>query len=581
MSIFNKQKAFTIAEVMIVLLILTIIFAACAPFITKRRISGTRSKNAVWTWASGNYAAGPMNAYYYSGDPDFTGEAFFGITPESKGAVTSLFSPISRVVIRSGGVTSNNVVQRQMQFRFGRNTTEDKGAFAGTVFLDGKNILLGGEYPLKNIQADKLEMAENIGIGYLSLSKIENATKNTALGAGALRNNKSGSQNTAIGYNAGANLTMSANNTYIGTNAGFRSIGFNNTAIGSNSGGAENTNTGLMVNNTLVGADSGSNLLTASNNIGIGYATLNKLTTGNYNTAIGYGALKSLTEGDYNVALGYNACSEMVKGSYKTCIGANSGPKKGSTADNFLGTAGSPTFQDKEIRTYIGGTPLGNFGGDAVLEIHNVAGTQKGLINYPSNNSNTTTIVNGNLVVRGRTFFTVGNVLYGFHIVKPSNSGTDRGIGSRSGDGWCAQDQRTYSFGRGCPNLTTSDRRLKNIGSKNIAGLDKINQLKIFNYSFINDKENKTQVGVMAQDLLEVFPNSVMKDNSGYYKIRWDEMFFASINAIKELDKKIVALVKRATKVETQIAKLEKENLLLKNEVEKLSLRVKKLKASN
>ena len=61
-------------------------------------------------------------------------------------------------------------------------------------------------------------------------------------------------------------------------------------------------------------------------------------------------------------------------------------------------------------------------------------------------------------------------------------------------------------------------------------------------------------------------------------RIRWDEMFFASINAIKEIDKKIVNLVNRATKVETQIAKLEQENVELKAQVNALNSRVEKLK---
>lgn len=82
----------------------------------------------------------------------------------------------------------------------------------------------------------------------------------------------------------------------------------------------------------------------------------------------------------------------------------------------------------------------------------------------------------------------------------------------------------------------------------------------------------------MAQELEKVFPNSVFEDDNGYLKIRWDEMFFASINAIKELDKKITALIDRATNVETQIAQLEKENSTLKLEVANLAARIEKLK---
>jgi phage shock protein A len=83
----------------------------------------------------------------------------------------------------------------------------------------------------------------------------------------------------------------------------------------------------------------------------------------------------------------------------------------------------------------------------------------------------------------------------------------------------------------------------------------------------------------MAQELQRVFPTAVFKNENGYLSIRWDELFYSTVNAIKELDKKIVALVKRTVKVETQISKLEKENVELKNQIESLTARVNKLKA--
>lgn len=44
----RNKSAYTIAEVMIVLLILTVIFAAFAPIITKRKLSSYKSSNAIW-----------------------------------------------------------------------------------------------------------------------------------------------------------------------------------------------------------------------------------------------------------------------------------------------------------------------------------------------------------------------------------------------------------------------------------------------------------------------------------------------------------------------------------------------------
>lgn len=581
MKLDNKKKAFTIAEIMVVLLILTIIFAAMAPLITKRRVMSTASRYMVWSWANGSYSQGPMDAYFYSGDSDYTGEAFFGITPENKGAVNSTFLPLSRVVIRSGAVTSTNAVQRQMQFRYGRSNTTDKGSFAGTLFSNGKNILLGGEYPFKSVNANSIEARNNLAIGYLSMSNIKSGKENTAVGAGALKNIVSANNNTGIGYNAGSVITGEYN-TFAGSNAGEKiTSGYRNTFIGYAAG--QGGTSASASDNVFIGAYSGKSITNGSRNVAVGYNALSKLTSGNYNVAIGANALSNLKTGSYNVALGYNACLN-VKGSYKTCIGANSGPQTNSTADKYLNTTSE---SDNVQRTFIGSKPLW-YGGDAVMEIHNVNSNNDKLFNSPGRRTNVTTVINGNLIVRGRTYFTVGSTLYGLHHNDVHGSGGhgETVYGAYKGGANCATNQNTYTFqSSACPNLSytssSSDRRLKNIGKLYNAGLDEINQLKVYNFTFKNDKTQKPQIGVMAQELQKVFPNSVFVGDNGYLKIRWDEMFFASINAIKELDNKIVNLIKRTTDVETQIAQLEKENSNLKMEVANLTTRVEKLKSKN
>ena len=84
-----------------------------------------------------------------------------------------------------------------------------------------------------------------------------------------------------------------------------------------------------------------------------------------------------------------------------------------------------------------------------------------------------------------------------------------------------------------------SDRRLKNVGEKFTGGLEELKKLDLYHYTFKKDEKKTPQVGVMAQDLRKVFPNAVWEGEDGYLKIRWDEMFYAVINAVKELDSKI------------------------------------------
>ena len=113
-----------------------------------------------------------------------------------------------------------------------------------------------------------------------------------------------------------------------------------------------------------------------------------------------------------------------------------------------------------------------------------------------------------------------------------------------------------------------SDRRLKYVGKENKSGLDKIRQLKIFNYTYKKDTTKTPHVGVIAQDLQKVFPNAVKKGADGFLTIRMEDMFYAVINAIKELDAKYQAQEKRITAIE-------KENKELKARLDRLEAKVK------
>lgn len=239
---------------------------------------------------------------------------------------------------------------------------------------------------------------------------------------------------------------------------------------------------------------------------------------------------------------------------------------------------------------------------NSLIEIYNPE-TENGYLQYPYGTdkygdpsgrggmkSNATTMINANLIVRGRMFNTVGPNLYAWmklpvdvnRMQYTGYSGHYNVPSYRDGDIMGEKTHVNYTQG-----FTTSpvqyfpylsDRRLKNITSKSTSGLDKISKLKVYNFNFKNDNNKEPHVGVIAQELEKIFPNSVFEDEDGYLQIKWDEMFYAAINAIKELDRKIIALVKRAAKVEEKITKLEKQNKDLKLQVTQLSARVEKLK---
>lgn len=84
-----------------------------------------------------------------------------------------------------------------------------------------------------------------------------------------------------------------------------------------------------------------------------------------------------------------------------------------------------------------------------------------------------------------------------------------------------------------------SDACLKDDIEDNNSGLKEINSLRVKSYTYKNDSARHKHVGVIAQELQQVFPNSVQKDSSGNLMINTEEIFFAMVNSIKELSAEI------------------------------------------
>ena len=265
--------------------------------------------------------------------------------------------------------------------------------------------------------------------------------------------------------------------------------------------------------------------------------TLGAQASGANSIAIGY---EARAKGNNNIGIGTGACKN-VTGANKICIGSI-GPG-GGTHNNWA--------SDNVERIFIGGKSRFN-GETSVLEIHN----ETSRYNVDSggqsaNNPEPTVVINGNLLVRG--FLATGLQQYNSNYL--AQSGATKVVRDNN-HGWELQwtgpslqiPDKEYQH---------SDRRLKYVGKENKSGLDKIRQLKVFNYTFKKDAKKEPHVGVIAQDLQKIFPNAVKKGADGFLTIRMEDMFYAVINAIKELDAKYQAQEKRINELEKRIEKLE------------------------
>ena len=133
----------------------------------------------------------------------------------------------------------------------------------------------------------------------------------------------------------------------------------------------------------------------------------------------------------------------------------------------------------------------------------------------------------------------------------------------------------------------SSDRRLKNVGEAFTAGLEEIKKLEVFNYTFKKDESKTPRVGVMAQDLEKIFPKAVFKGEDGFLRIRMEDMFYALVNAVKQLDAKIeelknneiLTLKNRLDDLEKTNKEFRKENKAFEKRLDKLEKKLnKKLK---
>ena len=373
--------------------------------------------------------------------------------------------------------------------------------------------------------------SDNIAVGTSALKSNTTGSGNTAIGENTLYSNTRGDDNIAIGRNALYQSDTGGGNIAIGYQAMYHQndINYGNTAVGYQA--MVGTNSASNYHNTAIGYRAlnraGNSAESAGQNTAVGSGALENNVTGFGNTAIGSDALNTVRQGDNNTGLGYSACAN-VTGSNKTCIGASSGPSysaalgQGTEKTIFLGDADTTVYIPGNLvvgkRAFIGAS-LGDSGTKRNCLFYNTERGWHGVYGYKGSGDRDSWGFNMDDMINGRMW---GDFRLGFTL-------------------------KNY----------ISDRRLKYVGTNNNDGLDKIKQLKVFNYVYKKDTTKTPHVGVIAQDLQKVFPNAVKKGTDGFLTIRMEDMFYAVINAIKELDAKYQAQEKRINELEKRVEKLE------------------------
>jgi hypothetical protein len=429
------------------------------------------------------------------------------------------------------------------------------GGYPGGNTAEGTNALLSlttGTY--------------NTAVGFLSLESNTEGQFNTALGAGALFANVgdpssgAGVENTATGAGALLSNTTGGGNTANGAFALFsNSTGAFNTATGddallNNTTGDNNTATGddallnntTGVDNTAIGVGTLSNNVNGFNNTAIGVSALFSNTTGVDNTAIGLGALVSNTTSGNNTAIGFDALVGNTTGDDNTAIGLEAlGFNIDGNDNTAIGVGALIMNQHGLGNTALGARTLDNNTGSFNVAInggHNLTG---GIFNIDIANdgvadeSNTTRIG----ILQNRCFISG---------IRDVTTGVPDAI-------------NVVIDSAGQLGTVSSSRRFKDEIKPMDQASEAILRLKPVTFHYKSDHTARPQFGLIAEEVAEVNPDLVVRDNTGeIYTVRYDQVNAMLLNEFLKEHRK-------NEQQEATIARLEKQIEALNVGLQKVS----------
>ena len=475
------KPAFSLMEMMVVLLIVAILAAATAPMVTKKMARNAGSGDSPWVYTGlSNSIAFNMNRNDNS--PVIIGASSLPASLESK----------TRLFIDSGDNASHIAFGNGNTTPIGITADPTKGRIGiSNQYIPNDSIAFGAGQTLNKNSTGLIAIGANTVAGPDNSSS---KTVNSAIAIGKLAQ-AIDPDSISIGYNAQAmNSTrydgsmLYGGNIAIGTSAeakDYRTIAIGYNAITSDSSTSESSDFAIAIGNEAKAK-------------------------GNFSIAIGNGAVVKYGH-EYSVAIGAGAAS---------------------SASNQI-----------------------------------VLGTETDTIYIPGN------LIVGNLAAIGTrrvgdaalwTSF-AGNS-YGFLATDGQSSGSNVYM-------WNTTNATNYAN----KTVVISDRRLKNVGEAYTAGLDELKKLDFFHYTFKKDEAKTPHVGVMAQDLQKVFPDAVTEGDDGYLRIRMEDMFYAVINAVKELDTKICEIVGNVTSLSKKVDKQQQLIETQNRRIEELEARLTKL----
>ena len=373
---------------------------------------------------------------------------------------------------------------------------------------------------LENIIDSAYVSARSGGGGGLGVYGVVNSTGTgaSATGTDAIaigENAKAGDgASVAIGKLSGNQVT-GAYNVSIGPNA-LRAAGSVNYTVAIGERAAELSQSS---NSVYIGNECGKNK-TGTGNTAVGDTAMKEAIGSGYgNTAIGRGALLDLTGGYENAALGWNAGQNITTGYQNTFLGRNTGAN---------------------VSTGYGNIAIGRFA--------------------DTGNNNECIIIGYNAYVSNPGAQSGQNAQV---VLGSSLQGKGANTAFIKGPAYQSNNSSSWS--------TTSDERVKTNITDYTLGLDALSQVNVKTFNYRSDSDiatnspelagsnglvnegldtEKTDVGIIAQELELILPNTITTRDNGMKSVNKDELFWVMLNSIKELKTANDSLVARVEALE-------------------------------
>jgi hypothetical protein len=361
---------------------------------------------------------------------------------------------------------------------------------------------------------------------------------NTAEGSGALFSLTNGFWNTALGQQALYHDTSGGGNTAVGVGALFK-----------NSTASANTATGLdaLFSNTTGsystadGYQALANAVSGSRNTAVGAFALYSHTLGNYNNAVGAFALHSDTTGTTNNAFGDGALGKNTSGANNTALGDDALWK--NTTGNLNTALG--TLAGGNLTTGNNNIDIGNAGLAGESNTIRVGGD-----------------IGSGFGTQTRTF------IAGIRGVRTANANTIPVVIDSAG-----QLGTTSSSGRSKKEIKPMDR-----ASEAILALKPV----VFHYK--GDNTNTPQFGLIAEEVAEINPDLVVRDDNGeLYTVRYDAVNAMLLNEFLKEHRKVQKLEREMVDQRKEFGAAaqehEKEIKVLTAVVKEQALQIRKVSA--